>query len=146
MERQHLRDGGPKLPYLPPFGVLDERLACIGCGIETWHAINWDSKRTPDNHISKQHRGLGAVHKGYIKIDRNLTLYVAAVLYQHTYHRHAEVPWLAQETAAIRTLACSRLGNESTDGGSSRHILIRSDTAVRKCHIEVTASWGMPQN
>jgi hypothetical protein len=21
---------------------------------ETWHAINWDSKRTPDNHISKQ--------------------------------------------------------------------------------------------
>lgn len=54
MERQYLKDGNPKLPHSPLFGVLNERLACVECGIKPWHAINWDSKRTPYDHISKQ--------------------------------------------------------------------------------------------
>jgi hypothetical protein len=53
MERQHL--SFMEVRNFPiPFGVLNERLVCVESGVETWHAINWDSKRTPDNHISKQ--------------------------------------------------------------------------------------------
>jgi hypothetical protein len=147
MERQHFRFGEMEVRNFPVFllsGVLNEiglrqiwyrNLACHQLGLKE------DGLRS-----CLQARGLGVVHKGFLKIDRDITLCVAALLGQHTYHRHAKVPPLAQETAASRTLACSRLGNESTDGDSSLGASSkRFNTAMRGFHMEATASRGMPQ-